>query len=314
MASCSKCGAILEEHASTCPACGEPIATKIDEPLHDQSPVKSELLSIAKLLGVVAVIFVVGIVVLANMGLVGMYVIGTMISGTPVEKWMQRESECLPDEARRLEVYLISGSPCLAYIEHPRSRELRIPVITWAIANSRHLKSNECLVEYTITNGSPIALKTLLENGADPGECPGSIDALYSRALRRTWSQPSIHFFQVLHDSNHRPTDPKKFLFEAAAQGNAIAVNYAIERLDLRKSINAPNEQGQTALDYAVVVKPTAGNWSAIRELLKSGADPTRVGPDGESTLAKAKRLYSGNRNQFMYEKEFEYWLRGPGK
>ena len=311
MAKCSNCGNLVEDGAAKCNICGDEIdVNNLSAPAINHA-VASKILSIGTSLIGTAFIFIVLFVLFVPLpyplgGNIALIIYSSLVSGTRLG------GECSKDENDRLNAYLESGNQCL--MTHETYRQLYEPTFTWAMANSRHSKSKKCLIEHVIGSGPPHVLKKLLESGADPNECPGSVDVVYAQLLHLPGNNRYIDFAMILREAKYYPKNPQNLLIEEAKQGSVIGVNRAVQLFSLYQSINEPDSDGKTPLYHAILVEPTSGSWATVKELIKLGADPIYSSSNSESPLSKAKRLYSGSRYQSKFESEFGQWLQVANK
>lgn len=219
---------------------------------------------------------------------------------------------CSKDQRANLLKFVRTGLPCL-----DQFNEKTAPAITNAIANGRVAEEieNLCLIEYAIQKGSPISLKVLLENGADPGKCPGSTNALFDQIFSRLrieenrFDQPALKFATVLREANYLPTSAIKLLFDAAKQGSPSGVYLA--HIILGVPSNVTDSNGLSPLHHAIFATPTQESWKTMIRLLEYGAELTFASPGNETPLQKGRRLYAGTE----WEKMFEHWVhRYPAK
>lgn len=228
---------------------------------------------------------------------------GETLGGTAVDKRLHGPgSACARNETIRLETYIRSGIPCRL-----PSGELDVPKIDPDLANSRRDGNGACLVEFAIATGSPQGLSMLLKSGADPKKCPGSADPLFALFLQRSRNGGYYDFAYALHDAGFRPSDKKEFLFEAARVGSAPGVSYVVLRVG--QAIDVTDADGRTPLYHAILQAPTVESFGTVRKLIELGADPDHAGADGESPMAKGRRLYANTKWERVFEHEVSYQL-----
>lgn len=304
MTNCPKCNQVLEDAAEKCGECGAELEADRPSSSAFGGTATSNLWAAGKLLvGTVIILFVI-FVLLAPLP----YPLGGSIGAIIIASLFPKDNECLTDERSRLEAYLLTGTACVVADKKTRSLQLTLPVITWADANSRHSKTNYCLIEHAILNGSAAAFKTLLQNGADPNVCPGSVDAVYEHILYRRNHDSYVDFAMILKEANYYPKKPERFLFGAAKQSSVLGVRRAVRLFGLLQSIDGPDSDGKTPLYHAILAEPTSNSWATVRELIKLGANIDKSSSGGESPLSKARRLYSGTRYQLKFERELAVW------